>query len=76
MLHIAHWVEITLILNPGSSNNVNLILVLHHDSPNVVFDGPTLKSFRDRHRFLDSIYNSYPRPEQISAKALEEISKK
>jgi len=33
-------------------------------------------SFRDRHRFLDAVYNAYPDPESISAKKLESISQK
>jgi hypothetical protein len=33
-------------------------------------------SFRDRHRFLDGVYNSYPDPGAISAKNLENISRR
>jgi len=32
-------------------------------------------SFRDRHRFLDGVYNTYFGPENVSAKNLEIIAK-
>jgi uncharacterized C2H2 Zn-finger protein len=35
-----------------------------------------LMSFRDRHRFLDGVYNSYQDPAAISAKELENISQR
>jgi serine/threonine protein kinase len=44
-----------------------------HDSFNVSFDSPM--SFRDRHRFLDGVYNSNPNPDEILAKKLESISR-
>jgi hypothetical protein len=33
-------------------------------------------SFRDRHRYLDAAYNSYPDPDSISAKKLESVSRR
>jgi hypothetical protein len=45
-----------------------------YESFNTTFD--SLMSFRDRHRFLDGVYNSYQNPDAISAKELENISQK
>jgi len=33
-------------------------------------------SFRDRHRFLDGIYNSYPDPDLITAKEINDVARK
>jgi hypothetical protein len=33
-------------------------------------------SFRDRHRFLDGIYNSYPNPDLITAKEIGDVAQK
>ena len=33
-------------------------------------------SFRDRHRFLDGIFNSYPDPELITAKGMGDVARK
>jgi hypothetical protein len=33
-------------------------------------------SFRDRHRFLDGIYNSYPNPDLITAKEIGDVARK
>jgi len=48
--------------------------IFGYESFNTTFD--SLMSFRDRHRFLDGVYNSYQNPDEISAKELENISPK
>jgi len=48
-------------------------LVSHYGCLNPTFD--PLMSFRDRHRFLDGVYNAHSGPENISAKNLEIIAK-
>jgi hypothetical protein len=45
-----------------------------YDSFNAIFDSPM--SFRDRHRFLDRVYNSCQNPGEMPAKELESISQR
>jgi serine/threonine protein kinase len=45
-----------------------------YDGFNAIFDWPM--SFRDRHRFLDGVYNSCQNPGEMPAKELESISQR
>jgi hypothetical protein len=66
-----------ITLRPDMSTDLILdILNISYEngSLNSTYDPPM--SFRDRHRFLDAVYNSYPDPDGISAKNLENISRR
>jgi hypothetical protein len=79
MAHTSHPVNLAQNLDRILRTIAHLISGFQNSHPqydgfDTLFEAPM--SFREKHRFLDNIYNSYPDPDLISAKNLENISRR